>query len=81
MNSKLNNATSNTLESINVDTSENILYTVKDIQRIFKIGRTQAYKLISANGFPSIKINNRIYVPKKKLENWLDKICGKTFKY
>ena len=56
-----------------------IMYTVKDIQDIFKCGRRQAYDLVNANGFPSIRIGNRIVVEKSALENWLGKYKGKIF--
>lgn len=58
-----------------------VLYTVRDIQEIFKIGRTKAYELMSSNGFPSFKINNRVYVEEQSLENWLRKREGKTFNF
>ena len=58
-----------------------VLYTVKEIQEIFKIGRTKAYELMSSNGFPSFKINNRVYVEEQSLENWLRKREGKTFNF
>lgn len=58
-----------------------VLYTVKEIQEIFKIGRTKAYELMSSNGFPSFKINNRAYVEEQSLENWLRKREGKTFNF
>ena len=64
-----------------VDKQDIVLYTIDDIKRIFKIGRTQAYKLLAADGFPSFKLNKKIYVPKDKLENWINKNCGKTFNY
>lgn len=58
-----------------------VLYTVREIQEIFKIGRTKAYELMSSNGFPSFKINNRVYVEEQSLENWLRKREGKTFNF
>ena len=64
-----------------VDTQDIILYTVEDIERIFQISRTKAYQLIGANGFPSLRINKRVYVPKNKLETWIDRYCGKEFQY
>lgn len=65
----------------NMDNKEIVLYDISDIQRIFKIGRTKAYQLVSANGFPSIKLNRKVYVPKDKLEVWINRNCGKTFIY
>jgi hypothetical protein len=48
-----------------------ILYTVKDIQRIFHFSKTYTYKLIHTAGFPVIYINTEIRIPKKELEKWL----------
>lgn len=53
------------------------LLTVADIQEIFNCGRRQAYELVNASCFPSIKINNKILVPEHKLKEWLDKNIGK----
>ncbi|MCL2718785.1 MAG: helix-turn-helix domain-containing protein [Lachnospiraceae bacterium] len=48
-------------------------YTVRDIQKIFGIGRNSAYKLVSEKDFPSIYIGNRIVIPADKFQNWIDK--------
>ena len=54
------------------------MFTVKDIQAIFKCGQKQSYELVNSNGFPAIKIGGKILVEKKALEQWLDKNKGKT---
>ena len=54
----------------------NIL-TVNDIQKVLKIGKAQAYELVNANGFPSIRIGGKILVEQRALENWLDKNKGR----
>ena len=64
-----------------IDTKKIILYNVDDIQAIFKLGRTKAYALMSSNGFPSFRINSRLYVEARKLSAWIDKRAGKTFNY
>ena len=64
-----------------VDNNEPVLYTVDDIQRIFKIGRNKAYELLSSDGFPSLKLNKKIYVSKDRLEDWIAKHSGKTYNY
>ena len=58
-----------------------VLYTTEDIQHIFKIGRSKAYELMSSSGFPSFRLNKRIYVSKEKLEEWISKNSGKTYYY
>lgn len=53
-------------------TEDIVLYTVKDIKRIFSCGETVAYAIINSDRFPSFKINKRIYVHKNKLEKWIE---------
>ena len=64
-----------------IDNADIVLYNVVDIQNIFKIGRTQAYRLMNTMGFPAIKLNNRLYVPREKLRDWINKYTGKRFTY
>ena len=54
-----------------------LLYGVKDIQQIFGIGKNLAYKLIKTSGFPSININGRYYIPKSKLDKWIESNTGR----
>lgn len=65
----------------NIDTNDIVLYTVDDIQRIFKLGRTKAYELMASDGFPSFKLNTKVYVEKSKLQNWICKRDGKTYNF
>ena len=65
----------------NIDKESIVLYTVSDIQRIFKLGRTKAYELMSADGFPSFRMNNRVYVERNKLSIWIEKRVGKQFNF
>ena len=60
------------------DSTHPILYTVSDIQNIFKCGKRQAYELVNSRNFPSFKINSRIYVDKIELEKWIKQQCGKV---
>jgi len=55
-----------------------VLYTVKDICKIFKCGSTRGYEIVNTNGFPSIKVGGKILVEKGALATWLEKNCGKT---
>jgi len=64
-----------------LDEQELILYTIEDIQRIFKIGRTKAYQLMCSSSFPMFKLNRTMYVSKSELEKWIAKNKGKTYKY
>ena len=50
-----------------MQSNEIVMYTVKDIQHIFNFSLTQAYGLVSAKGFPSIRIGGRILIEKRAL--------------
>lgn len=62
------------------DTNDIVMYTADDIKDIFHFSRSQAYSLIHANGFPSIRINNRYVVPKDALEKWINSYIGREFR-
>jgi excisionase family DNA binding protein len=47
-------------------------YNVADIQELLGIGRNSAYKLVTANGFPSIYVGNRIIIPADRFDQWVD---------
>lgn len=62
-------------------TSDKIkVYTPDELAGVMKIGKTNAYKLMRASGFPSYKINNRLFVTDKALREWLVKMQGRNFK-
>ena len=48
------------------------ILTVKDIQRILKIGTNTAYNLIHSKSFPVIKIGQSYRIPKESFYAWLD---------
>jgi hypothetical protein len=61
-----------------INNSNAQFYCVSDIQRILRIGRNSAYKLITTNDFPSIQVGKRIIVPIDRFNNWVDnQITGK----
>ena len=60
------------------DKNDIIMYTVQDIRRIFRCSLPQAYDLVNAGGFPSIRIGGKILTEKRALENWLDTNRGKS---
>lgn len=57
-----------------------VLYTPEDIQKIFGLGRTNTYRLMKSDGFPSVQINKRLFVEKSALEDWLKKNRGKIWR-
>lgn len=60
--------------------SENgLFYTVEEIGEIFKIGKTTAYRLVSSAGFPQIKLNKKILIPKKDLDKWVSQNLNKEY--
>lgn len=55
------------------------VYTIKDLQAILHISRNTAYELMRSQGFPSFKINRRIYVTEEAFNKWLSSLSGKEF--
>jgi excisionase family DNA binding protein len=47
-------------------------YTVKQLAQIMNIGVTSAYNLVNTKNFPKLVVGNKILVPKKSLEKWID---------
>ena len=45
--------------------------TIKDLQKMLRIGRNLAYKLIRQNKIEHLKINNRILIPKQNVIKFL----------
>lgn len=45
---------------------------VKDIQKIFGIGRSKAVALMNTKGFPAIRLGRTYRVDSEKLEEWID---------
>jgi len=39
---------------------------------VLGISRAGAYELVHSEGFPALRIGNRIVVPKYKLREWID---------
>lgn len=71
----INNIKTKTLKNNPLDVT---LYTVKDIQEIFKCGRKKSYEIMHIASFPSFKIDEKLYVEKTELEKWISKIRNKN---
>lgn len=55
-----------------IDSDENLVYTVSDLQRVYKIGRTEAYKLVKSGQFPVKVVGKNSYrIPVKTFKEWL----------
>ena len=46
--------------------------TAPEVGEVLGISRASAYELVRSKGFPSIRIGNRILVPKDKLIAWIN---------
>ena len=55
-----------------------VLYTCKDIQKIFSCGRKKAYEIMHIPSFPSFRIDTLLYVEKTELEKWVAKNKNKS---
>lgn len=56
-----------------VDTDQKLSYTPKEAASILGIGNNAIYSLLKEEDFPAYKINEKWYVSKKGLEEWVDK--------
>ena len=65
------------IENDQINNNEVVLYTPKDIQRIFRCGQKKAYEIMHIQGFPSFKIDSSLYVEKGELEKWLSRNKGR----
>lgn len=56
-------------------------YRVEDVQRLLGIGRNSAYSLIKQQGFPAIRVGNRIVIPSDLFHTWVNKqaVKGASF--
>lgn len=61
-----------------MDNQHPVLYTAADLCKILHCGETTAYNLMHSKGFPSFRINNRIYVEKGEFEKWIARMKGQT---
>ena len=49
-----------------------LMLNVVQVAAVLGISRAGAYELVHREGFPVLKIGNRIVVPKDKLREWID---------
>lgn len=53
--------------------------TVKDVQKILKLSKTQAYALVNCPDFPKIRFGKSIRIPLDKLEEFLEENLYGTY--
>ena len=62
-----------------INNTEPLVYTVKELSKILKISLSMTYQLIKADNFPIIRIGEkRILIPDRELKIWLSKNCDET---
>ena len=49
-----------------------LMLNVVQVAAVLGISRAGAYELVHSEGFPTLKIDSRIVVPKDKLWEWID---------
>ena len=57
------------------------LLTPNEVKDVLHIGINQTRKLMKTPGFPSIRLNSKIYVTEDNLKKWLEDYRGKTFHF
>ena len=50
-----------------------LMLSVPEMAAALGISRAGAYELAQSEGFPALRIGNRIVIPKDKLQEWVDK--------
>ena len=50
-----------------------LMHSVPETAAALGISRAGAYELARSEGFPVLRIGNRIVIPKDKLQEWVDK--------
>lgn len=56
-----------------VDEEEKLSYVPKEAAKILGVGNNTIYNLLKEDDFPSFKINDKWYVSRKGLEDWVEK--------
>lgn len=51
---------------------DKLAVTVREMGQMLGIGKCKAYELAARADFPAIRVGNRIVIPVKALENWLE---------
>lgn len=50
-----------------------LMLSVPEMAAALGISRAGAYELARSEGFPALRIGNRIVIPKDKLQEWVDR--------
>lgn len=50
-----------------------LMLNAQQLCQVLGISISSAYELMNEKGFPSVRIGNRLIVPKEKLKEWIDR--------
>ena len=53
-----------------------LMLSVKELSDVLGLSGSGTYELVKSKGFPAVKIGSRVFVPKDKLIEWIDKQSG-----
>lgn len=56
-----------------VEEEEKLSYVPKEAAKILGVGNNTIYNLLKEDDFPSFRINDKWYVSRKGLEDWVEK--------
>jgi excisionase family DNA binding protein len=52
---------------------ERLAITVREAAKLLRLSRNAAYVAAAAGAIPSVRVGGRVLVPRKRLEEWLDR--------
>lgn len=64
-----------------MELGENTFLTVKELQKYLRLGKNKTYALVQQKDFPTIRLSNRILIPKKQLDEWLNRYMYKSYDF
>lgn len=56
--------------------NDRLTMTVPEVAETFGISRAHAYELVRLGRIPSLRLGRRLVVPKKALEEFLERACS-----
>ncbi len=58
-----------------MEKTEKLTLSVEEAGKLLGVSRAIAYQLSRRADFPTLRIGKRVLVPKKQLEEWMDRNC------
>ena len=55
--------------------TEKLTLSVEEAGKLLGVSRAIAYQLSRRSDFPTLRIGKRVLVPKKQLQEWMDRNC------